>query len=60
MEIPIEICSENVQPVAGCRIGRALKCGAGSTGEAGVAANREAETIGIGKFVAEVAGEGAI
>ncbi len=62
MEIPVEVRGENLQRVAGCRSGRprALEGWAGSACEAGVAANRQAETIGVGKLVAEVAGEGAI
>src|SRR5713226_2625274 len=62
VEIPVEVRGENLQRVAGCRSGRprALEGWAGSAREAGVAANREAETIGVGKLVAEIAGEGAI
>src|SRR6266851_9913224 len=60
VEIPVETSGENVQCVAGCRIGGTLKRWARSGGKAGVATEGEADTIGVGKLVAEIAGEGAI
>src|SRR5882762_9763057 len=62
VEIPVETSGENVQRVAGRRSGRArtLKRWAGSARKAGVATDREAEMIGVGKFVADIPGEGAI
>src|SRR5260370_27909884 len=60
VEIPVETSGENVQCVAGCRIGGTLKRWARSAGKAGVATEGEADTIGVGKLVDEIAGEGAI
>jgi len=56
VEIPVETSGENVQRVAGCRIGGTLEGRARSAGKAGVAADGEADTIGVGKLVAEIAG----
>jgi len=56
VEIPVETSGENVQRVAGCRIG-GTGGSARSAGKAGVAADGEADTIGVGKLVAEIAGE---
>src|SRR5260370_21368033 len=60
VEIPVETSGEKVQCVAGCRIGGTLKRWARSAGKAGVATEGEADTIGVGKLVAEIAREGAI
>src|SRR5260370_35862325 len=60
VEIPVETSGENVQCVAGCRIGGTLERWAGSAGKAGVATEGEADTIGVGKLVAEIAREGAM
>src|SRR5260370_33084536 len=62
VEIPVEVRGENLQRVAGCRSGRprALEGWAGRAWEAGVAANRQAGTLGAGKLAAEGGGEAAV
>src|SRR5258708_3222772 len=60
VEIPVETSGENVQRVAGCRICGTLERWPRSAGKAGVAADGEADAIGIGKLVADIPGEGAV